>query len=83
MTIARPWLVSAVAGHLEHVSPLQLHIIAPPLGLLAIKLDVEDAVGEHFAFRHILLLFQEKKRDDKDFRFFVLQWTISVQWRLK
>ena len=49
MPIARPWLVSAVAGHLEHVSPLQLHIIAPlPLGLLAIKLNVEDAVGEHF-----------------------------------
>ena len=31
---------------MEHVSPLQLHIIAPlPLGLLAIKLDVEDAVN--------------------------------------
>ena len=40
--------MSAVVGHLEHVSPLQLHIIAPPPGLLAIKLDVEDAIGEHF-----------------------------------
>ena len=33
---------------MEHVSPLQLHIIAPPLGLLAIKLDVEDAIGRTF-----------------------------------
>ena len=40
--------MSAVVGHLEHVSPLQLHIIAPPLGLHAIKLEVEDAIGEHF-----------------------------------
>ena len=34
---------------IDQKSPLQLHIIAPlPLGLLAIKLDVEDAIGEHF-----------------------------------